>query len=246
MRYNEQQKTFIVKYNSLPNNMTSATTKLRSKESLIRKLSNDHQRIHTVEMDDVERRNLAKESSSEEIVSNVRLAHYQIHEALKSNLVSNPVHILFNSFESCIEHALNEYWTKTMELIDNLHGIILQFKEHLVAIVAEITKMYNSRHLSKGNQLTPSYFWRNLRLQRRLYNYIFVVVLGDRLNSISVLVARHTLVKRFNEQYLNVANMSKNNSYVSDIKTVLSCSSELITIKQVQDIKGRCNITIKY
>ena len=70
--------------------------------------------------------------------------HYIAHHmVLRPDSESTPLRIVFNSSSSFHGHKLNDYWVKGPDLLNNLFGVILWFREKETAIVGDISKMYH-------------------------------------------------------------------------------------------------------
>ena len=68
--------------------------------------------------------------------------HYVAHHAvLRPAKKSTPVGIVFNSSASYAGHTLNDYWYKGPDLLNNLFGVVIRFRENPVAICGDIAKM---------------------------------------------------------------------------------------------------------
>ena len=64
--------------------------------------------------------------------------HYIAHHGvLCPEKKSAPIRIVFNSSTSFKGHTLNEYWLKGPDLLNNLFGVVLRFRENAVAVCGE-------------------------------------------------------------------------------------------------------------
>ncbi|CAB4016087.1 RNA-directed DNA polymerase from transposon BS, partial [Paramuricea clavata] len=70
------------------------------------------------------------------------------HEVLKPESTSTPCRIVFNSSAKFQGHSLNNYWAKGPDLMNNLLGILVRFREGPVAFVGDIRKMYHAIKIS--------------------------------------------------------------------------------------------------
>ena len=69
--------------------------------------------------------------------------HYIPHHAvIRPEKKSTPVRIIHNSFSVYQGHALNDYWLKGPDLLNNLFGVILRIREKEVAVMGDIFKMF--------------------------------------------------------------------------------------------------------
>ena len=106
-------------------------------------------------------RNVARKLSAEEMREYKGPVHYITHHSvLKPQSQSTPLRIVFNSSANFRGHRLNDYWAKGPTLINNLPGILLRFRENIVGVVGDISKMYHSVKLSLQDQHTHRFLDR--------------------------------------------------------------------------------------
>jgi len=60
------------------------------------------------------------------------------HEVLRPESKSTPVRIVFNSSAVFQGHKLNKYWMKGLDLLNDLFGVVLRFRENQVAFIGDI------------------------------------------------------------------------------------------------------------
>ena len=101
-------------------------------------------------------------------------------------------------------------------------GILIRFRQHAVAIVADIKKMYNSVRISELNQHTHTFLWRDLETDRDPDHYVLTTVtFGDRPSgNIAMMALRKTT--EMDESFPLTAETINRNSYVDDILTSVS------------------------
>ena len=51
-----------------------------------------------------------------------------------------PIRIMFNSAAVLHDHCVYDYWLKRPNLLNNLFGVILRFREKYVAVSTDISK----------------------------------------------------------------------------------------------------------
>ena len=79
-------------------------------------------------------RGVARKLSQEELQRYKGPIHYiSHHEVLKPDSKSTPVRIVFNSSANYMGHVLNEYWAKGSDLLNELLGILIRFREEDVS-----------------------------------------------------------------------------------------------------------------
>lgn len=52
------------------------------------------------------------------------------------------IRIVFNSLVFFKGYSLNDYWYKGFDLLNNLFGVVLWFRENVVVVCGDIMKMY--------------------------------------------------------------------------------------------------------
>ena len=152
--------------NLLPDNKVQALKKLETTERRLQKnpeqaLAYDKQ---MVEMEEVK---FARKLSNEEINSYEGPVHYISHYAvIRPGKRSTPVQIVFNSFSAFQGSRLNDYWKNGPDLLNNLFGVVLRFREKEVAISGDISKMYHRVLVPEKDQHIHRFVWRNMEQWR--------------------------------------------------------------------------------
>lgn len=108
--------------------------------------------------------------------------HYISHHAiLRPEKKSTPVRIVFNSSATFQGHCLNSYWAKGPDLLNDLFGVLLRFRERPVAICGDISKMYHRVLIPEVDQQVHRYLWRDMSEDRDPDVYIkTVLTFGDK------------------------------------------------------------------
>ena len=88
------------------------------------------------------------------------------HEVIKRDSISTPCRIVFNASANYKGHILNEYWAKGPDLIVNLLGLLLRFREKKVGLVGDIKRMYHTVKMAVHDQHVHRFLWRNLQLHK--------------------------------------------------------------------------------
>lgn len=100
--------------------------------------------------------------------------HYVPHHAVIRPKKSTPVRIVFNLSSVYQGHMLNDYWLKEPDLLNSLFGLVLRFREREVAVMGDISKMYNHVLIPEGDQHVHRFLWRNLEMEREPDVYVAV------------------------------------------------------------------------
>ena len=91
-------------------------------------------------------------------------------------------------------HASNEYWAKEPDLLKNLLGVLIRFRENEVALIGDIKKMCDSVGTTQLEQHTHWFLWRDLDAKKEPDTYVIQrVSFGDRpLGTIATVALRKT------------------------------------------------------
>ena len=127
-------------------------------------------------------RGVARKISTEEMSSYDRPFYYISHHAvLKPESKSTPCRIVFNSGANFHGHVLNEYFAKGPDMLNNLLGVLMRFREERVAFVGDISKMFHSIEIPRIDQKTHRFLWRDLDTSKEPDTYVMTAVnMGDR------------------------------------------------------------------
>ena len=89
------------------------------------------------------------------------------HAALCPEKKTTPVRIVFNTSASFKGHTLNDYWYKGPDLLNSLFGVVLRFRENVIAVCGDITKMYHMVAIPPVDQHVHRFLWRNYEMERQ-------------------------------------------------------------------------------
>ena len=204
---------------ALPNNEFVALSILKSTEKRILK----DQMIadaYKKQMDDMFARGVARKLSDLELNDYNGPIHYITHhEVLKADSASTPLRIVFNTSLSFHGHTLNGYWAKGPDIVNNMFGVFLRFREEKIAFVGDISKMYHAvRMLDPVDQNTHRFLWRDLNLQTKPSTYVVTrISFGDRPAGIIANLALRNTAEFGKQQYPRACETVVRNAYVDDI-----------------------------
>lgn len=115
----------------------------------------------------------AKKLEKDEMTKYKGPIHYISHHAvIRPDNKSTPLRIVFNSSAIYKGHCLNEYWKKGPDFLNNLSGVLLRFREHPVAICADISKMYHRILIPERDQHVHRFLWRDMNQEKEPDVYI--------------------------------------------------------------------------
>ncbi|XP_033119891.1 uncharacterized protein LOC117119180 [Anneissia japonica] len=122
----------------LPNNEKQCFAKLCSLEKRLKKTNSAEQYSRAI--DDMVEKGFAKKLTEEEKGTYHGPVHYIPHHAvMRPESASTPIRIVFNSSSVCEGSSLNDYWGKGPDLLRNLMGVIMRFREFKIAVAGEIS-----------------------------------------------------------------------------------------------------------
>ena len=82
--------------------------------------------------------------------------------------MSTPCRIVYNESAKYKGTSLNDCWAKRPDIMNNMLGILIRFREGKVAIAGDIKKMYHSVYLSEIDQHMHRFPWRNLDVNAKM------------------------------------------------------------------------------
>ena len=217
--------------NLLPDNRSQALKKLETTE---RRLMKDPASAseYDKQIKEMTELNFARKLSGEETKNHEGPVHYIAHhEVLRPEKKSTPVRIVFNSSASYQGHKLNDYWLKGPDLLNNLFGVVLRFRENEVAISGDISKMYHRVLIPKEDQDVHWFLWRSLETDREPDVYVkTVLTFGDKPAPAMAQIALRKTADEAAETHPEASKTLLENSYVDDI-----CDS-VSTVEKAQQL----------
>ena len=148
---------------SLPDNKPAV---LGVMNSTARKLEKDPQwlEIYEAQLKTLIEKNFAREVFKDEIdnwVKNGGKVYYIAHQmALNPSSKSTPVRVVYNSSQKYKGYSLNSSWDLGPDIMSNMHGVLLRFREDKVAGQGDITKMYYMLRITKEEEMMQLFVWR--------------------------------------------------------------------------------------
>ena len=165
----------------LPNDKAQAFKKLEATQRRLLK-NPDHAKAYDLQMVEMNQLQFARKLTEEETRRHTGPVHYiSHHELLRPESKSTPVRIVFNSSAVFQGHKLNDYWMKGPDLLNDLFGVVLRFRENQVAFMGDISKMYHRIRIPETDQHVHRFLWRNLQTHRKPDVYVkTVLTFGDK------------------------------------------------------------------
>ena len=202
----------------LPNNKAQAFKKLEATERRLLK-NPEHAKAYDLQMVEMNQLQFARKLTEEETRRHTGPVHYiSHHEVLRPESKSTPLRIVFNSSAVFQGHKLNDYWMKGPDLLNDLFGVVLRFRENEVAFMGDISKMYHRIRIPETDQHVHRFLWRNLQTHRDPDVYVkTVLTFGDKPAPAMAQIALRKTANEANETFPKAAQVIKDNSYMDDI-----------------------------
>ena len=202
----------------LPDNKNVAIKRLESTERRL-KQNQEHASAYCKQMDEMQELEFARKLTKEEIQSYEGPVHYIPHHAVvRPGNKSTPVRIVFNASSNYQGHVLNDYWMKGPDLLNNLFGVILRFREKEVALVGDISKMYHRILIPEEDQHVHRYVWRNLETDREPDVYVkTVLTFGDKPAPAMAQIALRKTAEESRSSTPEATEVLLNDVYMDDI-----------------------------
>ena len=109
-------------------------------------------------------RGVARKLSASKLLTYDGLVFYlSHHEVFKLDSIFTPCRIVLNSSDNFIGHILSNYWASVPNLLNNILGILISFRENQVALTGDITKMYHIVEIPINDQHTDRFLWRDMQ-----------------------------------------------------------------------------------
>lgn len=133
-------------------------------------------------------------------------------------------------------HILNGYWAKGPNLLDNLLGVLVCFRENRLAFIRDIKKMYHTVKTSELDHHTHRFLWRDMDSTKEPDTYIIKrVSFGDKPSGMMATIPLRKTAEMTRNEYPEAADIIQNNTYMDDI--IESKDNFAMARKQSQDIE---------
>ena len=190
-----------------------------------------------VEMSEME---FSRKLSEKELTEYKGPVHYISHHAvLRPESNSTPVRIVFNSSAVFQGHRLNDYWMKGPDLLNDLFGVVLRFRENEVAFIGDISKMYHRIRIPEADQHihVHRFLWRNLEKDRALDVYVkTVLTFGDKPAPAMAQTALRKTADEAKEAFPRAAKVLKDNTCMDDIYDSVRTEEEQELTKSIDKV----------
>ena len=157
------------------------------------------------------------------------------HEVLRPESKSTPVRIVFNASAMFKGHQLNDYWLKGPDLLNDLFGVVLRFRENQVAFIGDISKMYHRILIPEMDQHVPvEEFTERPRARRLCQNCLDIWRQASACNGPN---SSNKNSRRCEKDFPTAAQAIKDNTYVDDICDSVTTKEEaLLLTKDIDSV----------
>ena len=202
----------------LPDNKEYALKRLESLERKLQ-LKPKQAQAYDKQMTEMNEMKFSRKLSVEEMTNYKGPVHYIPHHAvIRPEKKSTPVRIVFNSSAMYKGHQLNDYWLKGPDLLNNLFGINLRFREREVAFIGDISKMYHRILIPEQDQHVHRFLWRSLEHDREPDVYVkTVLTFGDKPAPAMAQIALRKTADENKAIKAKAAKVLTQNVYMDDI-----------------------------
>lgn len=223
LSYNEEGQFFVANYpwikdpNHLPDNYNLAKRMLESTE---KRLSKDvaHSKVYDDQIKDMVIRGVGKILTTEELLSYKGPKYYLSHHEVMKEGSTTPCRIVFNSSAKYMGECINDYWAKGANMIKDLMGVLIRFRENRIAIVGDISKMYHAVKIGELDQHTHRFLWRNMETHRKPDVYTMTSVsFGDMPAGNIAIAVLNKCAEMGSDSFPRAAETVLNNTYVDNI-----------------------------
>ena len=192
-------------------------------------------------------RDVARILTTQELENYESPAYYVSHHGVMKESSSTPGRIVFNSSANFRDHVLNDYWAKGPNLINNLVGILIRFREEAIGIIGDIRKIYHTIKIGLLDQHTHRFLWRNMESWRHPDTYVMTSVsFGDRPSGNIAIGALYKTAKMNALQFPEAAKAVEKCTYVDDIIDSLNDQSAAKKrMRDVDELIGKGGFVIK-
>ena len=171
------------------------------------------------------------------------------HEVLKPESKTTPCCIVLSSIANFHGHVLNEYYAKGPDMLNNLLGVLLRFREEPIAVIGDIAKMFHSIDIPLLDQMTHQFLWRDLDERKDPDIYVMTAInMGDRPSGTKAIATLHKTAQMSKDEFPRSSETTLSNSYMDDIPESAGSVEEALKITSEIDkilkhggfkIKGR-------
>jgi hypothetical protein len=223
----------------LPDNYTQVVKRMETTERRLRSKPG-HVESYNNQIKEMKDKKFSRKLTKKEMEEWDAPVHYISHHAVsRPENRSTPLRIVFNSSATYDGHTLNDYWYKGPDLLNNLFGVILRFRENPIAIAGDISKMYHMVSIPLSDQHVHRFVWRDCESEKEPDVYVkTVLTFGDRPAPAMATTAMRKTASLKENVKPRAAEAIVKNAYVDDI-----CDS-VTTVEEAKNLTSDINYVL--
>ena len=208
----------------LPNNYSLAEKRLESLEKSLLK-NPDKAEMYCNVIDQYKDNQWAVPVTSEELQSDTKPVYYLPHHGVyRPDKLSTPLRVVFDPACEFKGVSLNSFLLKGPNLIGDLLGVLLRFREERVAFIGDISKMFLQILLENEDSQVHRFLWRDLNISQDPTVYRLTrVTFGDKPSPDMASFVMLKIAEENQEVYPEAATILKRDRYVDDL--IHSCKT---------------------
>ena len=149
-----------------------------------------HAKVYQEKMRDMLHRQVARKLDQKLLNYDGPVHYITHHDVLKEESSTTPCRIVLNASANHCGHSLNDYWAKGLDLLNNLMGVLITFRDEEVGYIGDILIMYLTLRITMLDQQTHRFLWRDPNPEKKPEEYMMEVVsFGDEPAAIIVQLA---------------------------------------------------------
>ena len=222
---------------------------LRVMNSTAKKLEKNvsWRKIYETQLSDLVKKGFAREVSVKE-VEDWKLkggkTYYIAHQmALNPQSKSTPIRTVFNSSQVYRGYSLNSSWSVGPEnIMNNMTGILLRFREDIVGAQGDITKMFYMVRISIDGQMMQLFIWRfEGEEEIRTFCMTRLVMGNNNSTNFSTIAVNNTAeLEDFPAKYPDAHEALTKDTYVDNVLIVKPTIDDLKkTIEEIELVSAR-------
>ena len=237
---------FIIPKEDLVDNYPAV---LRVMNSTAKKLEKNElwRKVYETQLRDLVKRGFAREVFAKEVEDwelKGGKTYYIAHQmALNPQSKSTPVRTFFNSSQVYRGYSLNSSCSLGPEdIMNNMTGILLRFREDIVGAQGDITKMYYMIRISIDGQMMQLFIWR-FEGEKEIRTFCMMrLTMGNKISSnFSIIAVNETAeLQDFPTKFPDAYEALTKNTYVDNVLVVKPTVEEIKkTIEQIEFVSAQ-------
>ncbi|XP_059225672.1 uncharacterized protein LOC131997855 [Stomoxys calcitrans] len=236
-KYIEKEKVWetslLWKYDNinLPNSFSMACRRLYCLEAKMNK--NPPLKLFLLEtLHDYRQKGYIRKLEENEITSDGKSWYIPIFTVTNKN--KNKTRIVWDAAAAVDNTSLNTVLLKGPDLLNNLLGVLLRFRERSIAISGDIREMFHQIRIAKEDQQAQKFLWRNGMDKDKIDVYAMTVMtFGASCSPSLANFIKNKNAERFASKYPKAVHAILNNMFVDDWLQSLDSDEEMIEMAKI-------------